>query len=203
MPDITLQAIQGGEISLSELRGKNVMLMFPRGRVGDHWCQLCHYQYAELVELESEQGILEQYNLEVVFALPYATDSVQEWVDIFPSQMEDIEGWKNPPDEASLSDRRRNWMELARRVFPKQFSYENGVVPVPFPILVDDGAEVSQRLGLFRTEWDRSTVEQNVPTIFILDAEGIVQFKYHSQTTFDRPSYEYLFRVIDRLVAND
>ena len=84
-----------------------------------------------------------------------------------------------------------------------EFTYEDGTAPVPFPILVDDGAQVSTRLGLFRTEWDGSEVDQNVPTIFIIDADGVVQFKYHSQSTFDRPPYEYLFRVIERLVENN
>jgi cytochrome oxidase Cu insertion factor (SCO1/SenC/PrrC family) len=54
MPDFTLSAIQGGSVTLSDLTGKNVLLIFPRGRVGDHWCQICHYQYAELVELEKK-----------------------------------------------------------------------------------------------------------------------------------------------------
>lgn len=203
MPDITLPAIQGGEISLSDFRGKNVLLIFPRGRVGDHWCQICHYQYAELVELENQRGLMAQHNLEILFVLPYGEGAVQEWVDIFPSQMDVIEGWKNPTDQENLSDRARSWMETARRLFPMQFSYESGNAPVPFPILVDDGAEVSRQLGLFRTEWGGSEVDQNVPTIFVLDAEGVVQFKYHSQSTVDRPSYDYLFRVIDRLIEND
>jgi len=31
MPDFTLPAYQGGVIKLSDLRGKNVMIIFPRG----------------------------------------------------------------------------------------------------------------------------------------------------------------------------
>jgi len=202
MPDITLPTIQGGQVSLSDLRGKNVLLIFPRGRVSDHWCQICHYQYAELAHMEAERGIRADHNLEILFVLPYGAEAVQEWVDIFPSQMDVIEGWKNPPDPSALSEGARNWMHTARRLFPLRFIYENGVAPVPFPILVDDGAVVSRQLGLFRTEWDRSDVDQNVPTIFILDSEGVVQFKYHSQSTVDRPPYEYLMRVIERLVEN-
>jgi hypothetical protein len=56
---------------------------------------------------------------------------------------------------------------------------------------------------LFTTNWDRSEVEQNIPTIFVLDGEGVVQFKYHSQTTFDRPEYDYLFNVIEKLIVSD
>jgi len=202
MPDFTLPAIQGGQVTLSDLQGRNVLLIFPRGSVGDHWCQICHYQYAELVELEQELGLREKYDLEILFVLPYAEEMVADWVAKFPEQMEVIEGWKNPSDQENLSDGSRRWMELARQYFPRHFTYENGDIPVPFPILVDADREVSQRLGLFTTSWNRADAEQNIPTIFILDDEGAVQFKYHSQTTFDRPGYDYLFRVIDRLITS-
>jgi peroxiredoxin len=203
MPDFTLPAIQGGSVTLSDLTGKNVLLIFPRGRVGDHWCQICHYQYAELVELEKKLNLRDKYNLEVLFVLPYGEEMVKEWVEIFPHQMEVIQGWKNPPDDENLTDRRRRWAATAREVFPKTFTYEDGEVPIPFPVLVDGEREVSQRLMLFTTNWDRSEVEQNIPTIFVLDGEGVVQFKYHSQTTFDRPEYDYLFNVIEKLIVSD
>jgi len=203
MPDFTLPAIQGGDITLSSLKGKTVLLIFPRGRVGDHWCQICHYQYAELVELEQMLGLRKKYNMEILFVLPYDEEMVKEWAEIFPEQMAVIEGWKNPPDDENLTENRLRWAELAREVFPKTFTYEDGDTPVPFPILVDADRELSQRLGLFTTSWDRSDVEQNIPTIFILDSDGVVQFKYHSQTTFDRPSYEHLFRVIERMIMTD
>lgn len=203
MPDFTLSAIQGGQVTLSGLQGKTVLLIFPRGLVGDHWCQICHYQYAELVELEQELGLREKHNLEILFVLPYSEEMVTDWVEKFPEQMEVIEGWKNPPDQENLSEGRRRWMEVARQTFPKRFTYEGGDIPVPFPILVDAEREVSQRLMLFTTSWDRADAEQNIPTIFILDDDGVVQFKYHSQTTFDRPGYDYLFKVIDRLITSD
>jgi peroxiredoxin len=203
MPDFTLPAIQGGDIMLSSLRGKTVLLIFPRGRVGDHWCQICHYQYAELVELEKELGLRAKYNLEILFVLPYGEDMVKEWVEIFPQQMEVIEGWKNPPEDENLTEGRRRWATVAREYFPRRFAYEDGDIPVPFPVLIDADRELSKRLLLFTTSWDRSDVEQNIPTIFILDGDGVVQFKYHSQTTFDRPGYDYLFRVIERLIVSD
>ena len=95
-PDFTLPAVQGGEISLAALKGKNVMIVFPRGRVADHWCQICHYQYAELAEMEKILQFRKKYNLEVLFVLPYDQATVQHWVDIFPEQMAVIDGWKNP-----------------------------------------------------------------------------------------------------------
>ena len=68
------------------LRGKNVLLIFPRGRVGDHWCQICHYQYAELAELEEAQHFRKKNNLEVLFALPYDSAPVQHWIAMFPTR---------------------------------------------------------------------------------------------------------------------
>jgi peroxiredoxin len=200
MPDFTLPAIQGGEVTLSSLRGKNVLLIFPRGKSGGGWCHVCHYQYAELTEFDGSHGMREQHNLEILFVLPYEQEMVREWVNAFPTQLQDIENWKNPPDPANLDDRQRNRMEAVRRFYPKQFEYEAGNIPLPFPVLVDADRAVSQRIGLFTTNWGGAEAEQNVPTIFIVDPEGVAQFKYHSQTTVDRPGPEYLTKVIERLV---
>lgn len=200
MPDFTLPAIQGGQVTLSDLKGKTVLLVFPRGRVGDHWCQICHYQYAELVDLEDKLRLREKYNMEILFVLPYGEEMVKEWTEIFPAQMAVIESWKYPPEDENLSEGRRRWAETARQHFLSTFTYDDGKIPLPFPVLVDADRRVSKRLMLFTESWDRSDVEQNIPTIFILDGDGVVQFKYHSQTTFDRPAPEYLVRVIDRLV---
>ena len=121
----------------------------------------------------------------------------------FPEQMEVIEDWKNPPDDETLTDRRRRWAELAKETFPEKFVYEVGKVDVPFPILMDTDRELSQRLLLFTENWDRAEGPQNVPTIFLLDGDGVVQFKYHSQTTFDRPDADYLASMIERLFGDN
>ena len=70
----------------------------------------------------------------------------------------------------------------------------------PFPVLADADQSLSKSLGLYTLNWDRSYVEQNISTIYLLDKEGVVQFKYHSQTTFDRPTTVYLVKVIDRML---
>jgi peroxiredoxin len=50
MPDFTLPAYQGGTVTLSALRGKNVMIIFPRGYAAEnYWCTICNYKYAELI----------------------------------------------------------------------------------------------------------------------------------------------------------
>ncbi len=105
LPDFTLAALQGGEVTLSSLRGKTVVLVFPRGRSGSGWCHVCHYQYAELAEFDEQRGLRENHDVEILFVLPYAGETVQEWADAFPTQLQDIEDWKNPPDQANLDDR--------------------------------------------------------------------------------------------------
>ena len=82
-------------------------------------------------------------------------------------------------------------------MYPKTFSAVRGQVPNPFGILVDADHAVSDGLGFFTTDWGGSSAEQNVPTILLIDAEGILQFKYMSQNTVDRPPLEYLVQVVD------
>jgi alkyl hydroperoxide reductase subunit AhpC len=92
-------------------------------------------------------------------------------------------------------------MNFCRKLFPKQLP--NPVIDskVPFPVLIDGERELSMKLGLFTTFWDRSYVEQNISSIFILDKTGIVKFKYVSQSTVDRPKPEYLFKIIEKMVV--
>jgi len=199
-PAITLPAVQGGMVDLSALKGKNILIIFPRGRVVDHWCQICHYQYAELADLEMTQQIRKKYNLEILFILPYDKATVQHWVDIFPEQMAVIEGWKNPTAEELKNPRAKAWMETVKVLLPKKLVMSKENIPVPFPILIDAERKVSEGLQLFTLDWDGSYVEQNIPTVFILDGEGKVRFKYHSQSTVDRPSADFLLKFIERML---
>jgi len=198
-PEFQLMSYQGEEVTLADLEGKNVMMIFVRGRVGDHWCQICHYQYSEWAEIEEQMKLSKKYNLEIVFVLPYSMEMVEEWATIFPEQQAVIYGWKNPDDPENLSAGMKNWMEKCRIIFPKDFDYSEGV-PTPFPILADPDRKLSMELGLFTTFWDRSYVEQNIPTIYLLDENGKVRFKYISQTTFDRPSTEYMLDMMEKLL---
>jgi hypothetical protein len=182
------------------LKGKNVLIIFPRGRVADHWCQICHYQYAELADLEKVQQIRKKFNLEILFVLPYDKTTVEHWVSIFPEQMEVIEGWKNPPAEAQKDPATVRWMETSRRLFPKKFAMTKDNIPTPFPILIDAERKVSEGLQLFTLFWDKSYVEQNIATVFLLDKTGQVRFKYFSQSTVDRPSADFLLKFIERML---
>ena len=200
MPDFELLSYQGEKISISQYKGKNIFLLFPRGRYENQWCRFCHYQYAELVELEKKYQIREKYNLEVLQVMPYSQEEVANWVKDFQKNLGEIEAWKNPPNPEKLSPGRKNWMNTARKTWPKKFDYSSGDTPTPFPILIDAERKVSIGLELFRTEWNLSRVEQNVPTIFIIDKNGVIRFKYMSQTTMDRPSLEYILEFIERMI---
>ncbi len=200
MPDFTLPILQGGSWQLSAQKGKRVLLVFPRGLAGQDWCHICNYQYAELAELDRTEGLRTRFGLEVVFVLPYDQTMVQGWVDDFSAQLEDIHRGKFPEDPASLDERGRRTMERYRALFPKDFRYPPGEVPLPFPILIDADHALSQRFGLFTESWNGAQVPQNIPTVFLLDREGVVQFKYHSQNTADRPNAAYLVRILQRLM---
>ncbi len=198
MLDFKLTAIQGGEYGPSLLKGKNVLIVFPRGKVDDHWCQICHYQYIDLADLEAKSGIRKAHDLEIVFVLPYGEAEVRHWAGLFPSQMAVIDGWKNPP--AEQAEKRKRFTELARRFFPKTVDYGGKPAPLPFPILYDTDASVSKGLGLFTSNWDQSAVDQNIPTVVLLNKAGEVVFKYTSQVTWDRPDAAYLVKMMDTLL---
>jgi peroxiredoxin len=198
MPDFTLPVFQGGEVTLSELRGKNVMIVFLRGlSQPDSWCHICPYQHSELVEYEAETNWQSRANLEILFVLPYGQEMIGEWVDAYPQLLQDIEDGKNPPNQESLDDAGRARMERQKQIYPKTFMETKGEVPIPFPILVDGDRTLSEGLGFFTTDWSGSDAEQNVPTVLIIDAAGTLQFKYMSQNTIDRPPLEYLVQVLD------
>ena len=81
MPDFTLPSYQGGEVTLSDLRGKTVVLIFPRGRSRPgSWCHVCNYQHQELVEYEARHGLREGSNVEILFILPYGREELDGWI---------------------------------------------------------------------------------------------------------------------------
>ncbi len=196
--DFALTSIQGETVRLSDLRGKNILLIFSRGYAAEnYWCTICNYKYVELVELEKSQKIREKYNTEVLFVFPYDRETVQAWVDVLPGQLAKIHDAKYPSDPEALDDSGKRRMERWRELFPKDFSWKEDAIETPFPILFDTERTVSKGLGLFATEWSGSKVDQNIPSVFIVDKNGILRFKYVGQNTVDRPSYGYLFTILE------
>ncbi len=197
MPDFTLPAYQGGEVTLSDLLGKTVVLIFPRGRSGPgSWCHVCNYQHQELVEYEARNALRRRANLEILFVLPYDGEEIDGWIEAYPQQLQDLEDWRSPPDPDNLDAAGRRRMQLAKGYFPRSFTASPETVPGPFPILIDGDRTVSGGLGFFTDEWGGSQVEQNVPTVLIVGSDGVLRFKYISQNTLDRPPLEYLLEVI-------
>jgi peroxiredoxin len=197
MPDFTLPSYQGGDVTLSKLKGKNVMIVFPRGFAAEgRWCTICNYKYGELVDLEKTGRLREKYNLEILYVFPYGKDVVKQWVDVLPEQMDKIKTWKNPPEPEKLDEKGKARLEMVRKGFPKELSFEKGNVPVPFPLLIDEDRKLTKGLGLFTTDWSGSKAEQLIPSVFVLDKQGVVRFKYIGQNTWDRPSWEYMEKVL-------
>ena len=198
MPDFTLPVYQGGALTLSSLRGKNVMIIFSRGYAAEnYWCTICNYRYAQLAEIEKAQQIREKYNVEVLVVFPYPRDIVKAWLEALPGQLETIKNTKNPADPSKLDENGKRRMERWRQIFPNDYALNKGEILTPFPVLVDGERKLSKSLGLFQTEWSGSKVDQNVPAVYIIDANGVLQFKYLGQTTVDRPAYDYLFKVLE------
>jgi peroxiredoxin len=198
LPDFTLPAYGGDDFTLSKYRGKNVLLVFPRGWIGDHWCQLCHYQYAELLDYEKNLKIRKKYDLEKVYILPYNKEKVSDWVDKLPDALVTIESWKNPKGQ-NIPAGQQQFADFCKRVLSKKYEFKKGEAPTTIPILIDADRKVSKKYQLFTTFWDGVKSEQNTPSIFIIDKKGNLQFKYHSQTTFDRPGMEYLLDFIKKM----
>jgi peroxiredoxin len=200
MPDFTLESYQGGSITISDLKGKNILLIFPRGLAREaSWCHIDNYRYAELMELEKKENIRKKYNVEILYILPYNKDMVKQWIESNPKQLQEIESAKYPEDPEKLDDTLKQRMEYARKLYPDSYKLKEGEVPTPFPILIDANHKVSEGLGIFSTDWHGSNVDQCMSSVFIIDKEGILQFKYIGQSTFDRPSFKYLLKMLEAM----
>ncbi len=105
MPDFTLPVFQGGQLTLSQLRGKNVMIVFPRGLSRpESWCHVCPYQHAELADYDARTQWRHRANLEILHVMPYGAEMVAKWIDDYPQLLREVEESKNPADPAGLDD---------------------------------------------------------------------------------------------------
>jgi hypothetical protein len=196
-----LPVYQGGEFTFSKMLGKNVLLIASRGKYSeDHWCAICDYQYADFASLSQKDSILEKYNLSVVFLMPYAKNILASWENSFLQDMKKIEEWKYPEKADSQTDHQKKWSAYALQKFPKTFSFPNGKIELSLPILMDEKKEFSKGLDIFRMEWNGGKAAQNIPSIYIIDTEGTLRFKYISQNTFDRPTSEYILTFIRKMM---
>ena len=199
-PDFTLISHEGDSVSLHDYKRKNVLLVFPRGHFFDGWCRACHYQYAELADLQVRKDIEKKYNLKILFILPYPESDIKEWTEAFPAQMKIIEQYKYPAEDRRDNERLMAFSKEMQQAMPKDFIFdEENPAPLPFPVLADTDHKFSASLKLYNNDWG-GYFEQNEPTIFILDKDGVIQFKYKSQVTLDRPKADYLLNYIEKVM---
>ena len=197
MSDFELGTLDSKTIKLSALKGKNVMLVFPRvfyATDGD--CSICGYQYVELADFYLKGDWKDKFNLEILYVFPFSAEVTRNWLSRLPVMLAAVEEWKNPKAEDLKNEKVAAWMELARRAYPRKYAVTAGNITMPFPILIDEKRELSTGLDLFREEWSGGKGDQNIPSLFILDREGIVRFKFIGQHTVDRPSAEYLEKIM-------
>ena len=197
MCDFTLPIYGGGEFDFAKQKGKNVLLIFLRGWLGNSWCQICQFEYAEMVELQKELNLKKKYNLEIAFVLPYSKEIVEDFVQKIPEGVKKIDKWKTVSPEATT--RQIELMEFAKRKFVHTPTFENGKADTRIPILIDSERTLSKRMQVFTTFWDQMKSEQNIPLALVIDKKGKIVFKYLSQTTFDRPGSDYLINYIKNM----
>jgi len=200
LKDFRLPVYQGGDFQLSAEKGKNVLLVFPRGYYyKDIWCDICAYEYLDLVDEFHNNKLTEKYNLDLVIILPYDKSTIEKWLIDLPEVYASLEAGKHLADTLT-NDKAMTWVHFANKHYPKTFTLLNEETPQPFKILMDEKHELSERLEIFRTEWWGTKVEQNLPTFILLDTDGKVVFKYISQHTIDRPTSGYLIKIMDALI---
>jgi peroxiredoxin len=196
LKEFNLPVYKAGEFKLSEEKGKNVLLVFPRGYYDkDVWCDICAYEYLDLVDEFHNKKLAEKYNLDIVIVLPYDVTTIEKWLIDMPEVYESLEAGKHLADTLT-NEKSMTWVHFANKHYPKTFSINKGETPQPFRILSDEKHELSERLDIFRTEWWGTKVDQNMPTFILLDTTGRVVFKYISQHTIDRPTSGYLMKIM-------
>jgi peroxiredoxin len=201
MSDFELATLDGKTVKLSALKGRNVMLVFPRVFYAvDGDCSICGYQYAELDDFYRRDNWKEKFNLEILYVFPFSAEVTRAWMTRIPEMLEAVEGWKNPKAEDLKNEQVKRWMELARRAYPKKYMFSAANIPMSFAILIDEKRELSKGLDLFREEWAGGKGDQNIPAVFILDKDGVVQFKFIGQHTVDRPAADYLEKMMRALL---
>lgn len=200
LKDFSLPVYNDYVFKLSDEKGKNVLLVFPRGYYDKNvWCDICAYEYLDLIDEFYNKRLAEKYNLDLVFILPYDTSTIKKWLEDLPEVYSGLEEGKHLADTLT-NEKAMTWVHFANKHYPKTFDIKKGETSHPFRILSDADHQVSERLDIFRTEWWGTNVEQNMPTFILLDKDGKVLFKYISQHTIDRPTSVYLEKIMDALI---
>ncbi len=145
MPDFTLPVYGGGDFNLESYRGKNILLIFPRGWTGNAWCSYCPYQYLELEQLEKKSGIMAKNNLEIAFVMPYSSERIKDWMEKFPDALQTIETIKNPQPQPAAGSIQAEYADWAKRNFPIIFDVKKEDPHILIPVLVDENRTLSRK----------------------------------------------------------
>jgi len=199
VPDFTLPQYGGGAFTLSEYRGKKVLLMFPRGYLVNNWCAYCPYQYLEFEQLEKTRHIMSRYNMQVAFVLPYSQEMIGDWLRRFPEALAAIENNKHPQQPPAPGTIQAAYSEWVNDHFPIDFEVTADDPHTWIPILSDEKRELSRQLKIFTGFWDGVSAEQNMASFLIIDSKGILQYKYIGQMTEDRPSVDFLLEQLKKV----
>jgi peroxiredoxin len=200
LADFTLPVYGGGDFKLSDVKGKNVLMVFPRGKYSaEGWCGICMYQYVELVDAELNLKLKDKYNLEVLFVMPFDVATIDKWFEALPTELNDYYSWKTK-DLTNATPPEKKWAEYVKTHL-KSIVYEKGKVPKPFKLLVDgNNFTLGKRMDIYKAEWSGAKLDQFQPTVILLDTKGNVVYKYMSQHTLDRPNVEYLIKMMNTLL---
>ena len=153
LKDFSLPVYNVGDFKLSDEKGKNVLLVFPRGYYDkDVWCDICAYEYLDLVDEFYNKRLTEKYDLDLVFILPYDTSTIKQWLEDLPEVYAGLEEGKHLADTLT-NEKAMTWVNFANKHYPKTFNVKKGETPQPFRILSDADHQVSERLDIFKTEW--------------------------------------------------
>jgi hypothetical protein len=199
MPDFTLPVYGGGEFNLDAFRGKNVLLIFPRGWARNQWCAYCAYQYLELEELEKKSGIMAKNNLEIAFVMPYSSERIKDWQEKFPDAIKIVETVKNPQPQPAPGTIQAEYSDWAKGNFPIVFDVKKDDPHNIIPVLIDEDRTLSRQLKIFTNFWDGISSGQNMASVFIIDKKGVLRFKYIGQMTEDRPGVGFLMDYIRKM----
>lgn len=198
-PDFTLPVYGGGEFSLEKYRGKKVLLIFPRGYLVNNWCAYCPYQYLELEQMEKTRRIMSAYDVQIVFVLPYSMEMIRDWQERFPEALAAIENNKHPQTAPAAGSIQEAYSAWVRQHFPLTFDVKPDDPHTWIPVLSDENRDLSRQLKIFTGFWDGVAAEQNMASVFIIDQEGILQFKYIGQMTEDRPGVGFLMDLVRKM----
>jgi hypothetical protein len=199
MPNFTLPIYGGGTFTLADYRGKTVLLMFPRGWIGNAWCTYCPYQYLEFEQLQQSSDIEAKYNVKIAFVMPYSGDRIKDWLAKFPANLQTLETIKNPQPAPVAGTYQADYAAWANKKFPLKFNVKETDPHKIIPVLIDEDRALSRQLKIATGFWDNIPSEQNMASVFIIDKAGVLRLKYIGQMTEDRPSVDYILDFIKNM----